>query len=388
MSRAQARGVALAAQGFADASPSGRVDARHLRRVLARTQVLQIDSVSAVARAHYFPAFSRLGPYPRGLVDDLAYRRRELFEYWVHEASLAPVDLHPLLRWRMRRFGYRPASRVLADAPAGWLDAVEQAIREGGPATAAEIEGHRAARGPWWDWSEVKAACEELFGRGRLAVRERRGFVRVYDLAGRVVPEGVLAAPTPSEPDAHAALVERAARAHGVATTGDLADYFRLRKGEARVAVDRLVEEGRLEPVAVEGLDGEAYLHAEARVPRRVEACTLLAPFDPVVWYRPRARWLFGFDYRIEIYTPAAKREYGYYVLPLLLGDQLVARADVRADRANGTLRVPGAFAEPAADPGSAADGLRDALGRLATWLGLERVEPGDRGDLVGRLGA
>lgn len=388
LDRGQARRIALAAQGFTDPRPAGRVDVRHLRRVLARTQVWQIDSVRAVERAQYLPAFARLGPYPAGLVDDLAYRRREVFECWAHEATLAPVALHPLLRWRMRRFTYGPAHRVLAGAPAGTLDAVERQIATGGPLTAAQLDAHAPSAG-WWSWSTAKAACEQLFGQGRLAVAARtRGFARVYDLPERVLPATVLNEPTPSDHDAHRALIERAAASHGVGTADDLADVFRLRLDAAKPAIAALESEGTLERVAVEGTDRPAWRHHAAQLPRRVDARALLAPFDPVVWHRPRAQRLFDFTYRIEIYTPASKRRYGYYVLPFLLGDDLVARLDVRADRTSGVLHVPAAFAERGVDRAATAVQLAPAVVELAAWLGLSDVAGPDRGDLARPLAA
>ncbi|PWC36919.1 crosslink repair DNA glycosylase YcaQ family protein [Azospirillum sp. TSO22-1] len=389
ISAREARRIALAAQGFARARPPGAIDRGHLRRTLERTQLLQIDSVSAVVRAHYLPLFSRLGPYPAALLDDAAWgRKRTLFEYWAHEASLLPLDLHPLLRWRMARAaGGRGIYGELAKLAAARPDFIETAyavVRDRGPVAASDVEGSRG-RGSWWGWSDAKRALEFLFWAGRITTHSRRGFERLYDLPERVLPESVLSAPTPDEPDAHRALLELAARAHGVATAADLRDYFRLDADDARARLPELVEDGTLIPVEVEGWPQAAYLHRDAQRPRRIDAAALLAPFDPLVWERSRAERLFGFRYRIEIYTPAEKRQYGYYVLPFLLGDRPVARVDLKAERGAGTLHVLAAFAEPAAPP-HAAEALADELRRLARWLGLERIRAGERGDLASAL--
>ena len=379
LSLAGARRAALAAQGFDE----GRREAfgpRHPRRVIDRLGLLQIDSVSAVARAHYLPLFSRLGAYPRALLEDAAWGargRRELFEYWAHEASLLPLALHPLLRWRMARAAEgRGIYGGLARFGVERRDAVEAAFRAveaRGPLAAGDLEGSRGSGG-WWGWSDGKRALEWLFWAGRLTTATRRAsFERLYDLPERVLPAAVLAVPTPSEAEAHRALLARAARAHGVATAGDLRDYFRLDAADVAPRLAELVEEGTLVPVAVEGWDRPAYLHAEARLPRRVESRALLAPFDPLVWERSRAERLFGFRYRIEIYVPAAKRQHGYYVLPFLLGEALVARVDLRADRAAGLLRVLAVHREPGAPPATD-EALAAELDLMARWLGLQGV--------------
>jgi uncharacterized protein YcaQ len=394
LSLAQARRVALAAQGFADPAPGGVPTGRHLRRVLGRIGLIQMDSVNVLQRAHYLPLYSRLGPYPTALLDRAAYRRpRELFEYWGHEASLLPVGLHPLLRWRMaaaRTDAWGGMRRIAVEQPelVAW---VRDEVRANGPLTAAEIE-HDAPRetGNWgWNWSAVKRALEFLFWSGEVAAAARNtAFARIYDLPERVLPSAVLDAPTPAEPVAHRQLVALAARALGVAAESELRDYFRLPVSAARVAIAELVEAGELLPVLVQGWRAPAYLHAEARLPRWIRASTLVSPFDPLVWERARTERLFGFNYRIEIYVPAPQRIHGYYVLPFLRGDRLTARVDLKADRRAGVLLVPAAWIEPGADLTETAVSLAAELHRLAGWLGLSAVAAPAGGDLAAPLTA
>jgi hypothetical protein len=394
LSLAQARRIALAAQGFTDPPPGAVPTRRHLRRVLDRIGLLQMDSVNVLQRAHYLPLYSRLGPYPTELLDRAAYQHpRDLFEYWGHEASLLPVRLQPLLRWRMAN-AYRDAwsgmRRIVTEQPE-LVARILAEIRANGPMTAAEIE-HDAPRetGNWgWNWSVVKYACEYLFRAGELTAAARNSsFARVYDVPERVLPAEVLAAPTPTPAEAYRQLVGIAARALGVAAELELRDYFRLPVAAARTAVAELVEAGELLPVRVQGWRPVAYLHREARLPRRVQVSTLVSPFDPLIWERARTERLFGFTYRIEIYVPAPRRVYGYYVLPFLLGDRFAARVDLKADRRAGVLLVPAAWGEPGADPVETAEALAAELYRLAGWLGLDRVAPPVRGDLAGPLSA
>jgi uncharacterized protein YcaQ len=384
LSTAQARRLALAAQGFNDPRPTGRVDRRHFRRVIDRMGLIQIDSVNVLVRSQELPLFARLGPHPRTLIDD-ATRDGELFEYWVHVASHAPVSLHPYLRWRMAdHHHYRAIARLEQRRP-GFLGEVLDRIRSDGPVVAGDLDERVGPKGAWWDWDDGKVALEALFQRGEVAaVRRPNDFARLYDLAERVIPTEVLAVPTPPESDARKELLVLAARHHGVGTLEDLTDYHRQKNAPCKPLVRELVEEGRLLDASVEGWNRPALLHPDAVTPRRVEARALLTPFDPVVWNRDRAHRLFDFDYKIEIYVPKPKRRYGYYVLPFLLGDRLVGRVDLKADRARSVLLVPGVYAEPGVDTGSTAEALGVELRSMATWLGLEAgIEVGDRGDLA-----
>lgn len=380
-----ARRIALAAQGFNDPRPAGTPDRRHLARVLARTGLLQIDSVSAVVRAHYMPLYSRLGPYKLALLDDAAItRKRMVFEYWAHEASFLPVETYPLMRWRMQRAerGEEMYSGLAkwGREHAAYIEDIYREVAERGPIAASAFEGQKGSGG-WWGWSHAKHAFEWLFWAGRITTAHRRGFERFYDLPERVLPPTIISLPTPAPEDAHRELLRISARAHGIATAGDLRDYFRLSPADIKGRIEELVEAGELLPVSVDGWSKTAYLHKNVRLPRRIEARALLAPFDPVVFERSRTERLFDFHYRIEIYTPAEKRRYGYYVLPFLLGDSIVGRVDLRADRPAGVLRVHAAYAEPGAPPQTAAE-LFEELKQMQGWLGLERIAVTAAGDL------
>ncbi|MEV0608881.1 crosslink repair DNA glycosylase YcaQ family protein [Polymorphospora rubra] len=394
LSLAQARRITLAAQGFADPMPGGIPDLRHLRRVLGRIGLLQMDSVNVLQRAHYLPLYSRLGPYPTALLDRAAYQRpRELFEYWGHEASLIPVTLQPALRFRMaaaRVESWGGMRRIAAEQPdlVRW---VLDEVRANGPLTAADIEHDTPkAKDNWgWNWSAVKKALEFLFWAGEVTAASRNtAFARLYDVPERVLPKVVLDTPTPAPADAYRELVAVAARALGVAAEPELRDYFRLPVDAGRTAVAELVDAGVLTPVQVAGWRRPAYLHAQARLPRWIRANTLVSPFDPLIWERARTERLFGFNYRIEIYVPAPQRVHGYYVLPFLQGDRFTARVDLKADRKAGVLRVPAAWIEPGADAADTAPALADELRRLAGWLGLDDVAPPAAGDLRGPLTA
>lgn len=356
---------------------SGRVDRRHLRRVIDRIGLLQIDSVNVVCRSQYLPLLARIGPYRPDALDAAAYGHRDYFETWAHEASLLPVGLHPLLRWRMRPEAMHHRYQRWADVNEKLIEKVYATVEEKGPTAAGDVADGEKRTGPWWDWTSAKTALEWLFATGKVAVATRRNFERLYDVTERVIPTEVLDRPTPTETEARRNLLLIAARAMGVATASDLADYFRMKVTVAKPLIRDLVEAGDLVPIRVEGWKDQAWLHADARIPRDVDACALLSPFDSLVWDRRRTERLFGFHYRIEIYTPAAKRRYGYYVLPFLCGDRLVARVDAKADRAASVLRLPSIHYEEGVDSGAAASRLDAALGELADWLELERVETG-----------
>jgi uncharacterized protein len=388
LSAAEARRVALAAQGFGVPRPA-EPDGRALRRVMRHVGLVQIDSVNVLARGHHLTLFARLGPYELELVDRAAwYAPRRLFEYWGHEASLLPVATQPLLRWRMQRAhddAWGGMKRVARERPE-LVDEVLATVAELGPMPASAFEDGLPRRSePWWDWSDAKRAFEFLFWSGLITSARRRNFERLYDLTERVLPRAVIAAPTPDPADAQRDLVRIAARSLGVAAERDLRDYFRLPLADARAGVAELVETGELVPVAVEGWGTQAYLWHETSVPRVVDARSLIGPFDSLIWERSRVERLFGFRYRIEIYVPKPKRVHGYYVLPFLLGDRLVARVDLKADRAAGALRVQAAHGEPDA-PAETAAALADELRLMAGWLGLERVAVERRGDLAQAL--
>ncbi|MHB8879529.1 MAG: winged helix-turn-helix domain-containing protein [Myxococcaceae bacterium] len=390
LSASSARRIALAAQGFARPRPAGTPTRRHFRRVLGDIGILQMDSVNVLVRSHYLPAFSRLGAYPCRLLDEAAYQApRELFEYWGHAASLLPVSLHPLLRWRMERSAADawPQIRAIQRKKPGFVAEVLSQVTERGPMAASDLEQERPRRaGPWWDWHDGKVALEWLFATGQVTTGGRRNFERVYDLPARVFPASVLASPTPAPEDARRELVRAAARALGVGTERDLRDYFRLKQAQTRPAIAALVDEGALVPARVEGWKTPAYLHRDALAPRRVEARALLSPFDSLVWDRQRTMGLFGFHLRLEIYVPAPKRQFGYYVLPFLLGESLVARVDLKADRAGQTLRVRAAHLEAGHTAAKVAKPLAAELRVLAGWLGLSAVSVHGGGELAAAL--
>ncbi|MFZ4717980.1 MAG: winged helix-turn-helix domain-containing protein [Ilumatobacteraceae bacterium] len=382
----QARRIALAAQGFADRRPTGRVDRRHLRRALDRMGVIQIDSVNVLVRSQELPLFARLGPHPRSLIAD-ATAAGELFEYWVHEASHVPTAHHHLHRWHMERDHKWSRYWDLQDRRPGYIDEVLSRIDREGPVAAGDLSERVGKKGQWWDWDDAKVALEHLFWKGAVtATRRPADFARLYDLTERVIPAEVLARPAPSEHEARKELLVLAAQHHGIGTMTDLTDYHRQKNAPCKPLLAELVEEGRLLSVTVDGWDKPAFLHPDAAVPRRIEACALLSPFDPVCWYRDRNERLFGFHYRIEIYTPAPKRVFGYYVLPILWHDGLVGRLDMKADRHAGVLRVLGSFAEPGVPRDEIAHDVAAELVAMASWLGLGAVEVTHRGDLAPML--
>ena len=392
---ARARRIALAAQGFDRPRPTRPASLNQIEALVGRLGVLQLDSVNVFSRSHYMPVFSRLGPYDRARLDRIAGHGsgkidRRLVEYWAHEASLIPVDLHPLFRWRMAdidREAWGSISRIAREQPELVAETLALVARDG-PIRARDTGAVRPPPRPghMWNWHEGKVALEHLFFSGQIAAARRINFERLYDTSERVLPERIRERPTPDAADAQRELVRVAARALGVATEPDLGDYFRLPRADSKARVAELVAAGELQAVQVTGWAAPAYLWPDARQPRRVRARALLSPFDSLIWFRQRTERLFDFHYRIEIYTPAPKRVYGYYVLPFLLGEQLVARVDLKSDRERSALLVQGAFAEPEVDRGHVATELAAELQLVASWLGLERVELAGRGDLSGEL--
>lgn len=393
MNAATARRIALAAQGFGKRRPA-KPNRRAVLDVVARTRLLQLDSVSAVVRAHYAPVFSRIGPYDRTLLERAAWSdspraRRGLVEYWAHEAALIPVADWPLLRWRMTEYqdGRWAGMRKAAERNPTLGKDILDVVTEVGAASAGEIERHLEldkprAKGTWWNLSDTKLVCEQLFAAGELSIARRAGFTRHYDLTERVVPADVLDRRVP-EDEAVRELLRRSARALGIGTEADLRDYYRLQRRQSAPAIADLVDAGELIPVDVDGWDAPAYLHPEASTPRRITGAALLCPFDPLIFFRPRTQRIFGFHYRIEIYTPEPKRVHGYYVFPFLLDGELVGRVDLRAERGSGRLLAPGAFAEPGHATADTAAALRTALREMADWLELDEVVIGERGDLA-----
>ena len=397
LSNRQARRIALRAQGFLPQMRGlKRIDRRHVQRVFDRIALLQIDSVNVLDRAHYLTLFARLGAYDSSVADRLLLdvpkgaQSKDYFEYWGHEASLLPVSLYPALRWRMERAGRHEGlwggiARYARENPT-IIEEVYREIADRGPLAVSELEKRGSRSGPWWGWNDTKIALEFLFWCGRITAAGRERFTRIYDLPERVLPPEILAAPAMDEASAHRLLMEIAARSHGIGTEACLRDYFRLSPGDARPALDSLVEEGVVEPVEVEGWKRPVYLHREADLPARAKCAALLAPFDSLVFNRDRAEALFGFRYRIEIYVPKEKRQHGYYVLPFLMGDRLVARVDLKANRQEGVLEVFAAHGEAKIDEGRVADALASELSLMAGWMGLGEIRVHNAGDLAAQL--
>jgi uncharacterized protein len=392
LTAAQARRIAVAAQGFAEPKPRGPVTRAHLRRLISRIQVLQLDSVSVAVRAHYAPVFSRLGPYDRDVLDRAAWSHtarspRLLVEYWAHEAALMSVDDWPLLRWRMREYEHGRWRTEVVKKRRRLAEDIVAAVGELGPLTAGQIEAHvgedhRGKKGPWWDRSDTKWVTEALFSAGVLTTATRVGFARHYDLTENVLPREVVAREVDDD-EAIRELTLRAATALGVGTEADIRDYFRLNPKQSKPAIAKLVADGELEQVDVDGWNAPAYLRAGQIIPRRDRGTALLCPFDPLIFFRPRVERVFQFHYRIEIYVPAPKRQFGYYVWPFMLDGCLVGRVDLKAERTRGVLHVVGAFAEPEQDKSRVAKALAAELKTMASWLGLAEVSVGNRGDLA-----
>jgi uncharacterized protein YcaQ len=390
VSPAAARRIALAAQGFGRGRPDA-VGTRQLNLAIQRLGLLQIDSVNVLERSHYLPVFARLGAYDKALLDKLTFAQRAPYrEYWAHEAALIPQNDWPLFRFRMQDFRDRHAQ---SDDP--WFAAhgdtlawLRSELAEKGPLAASAIERDARAprRGSWWEWDEVKRGLERMFRVGEVVSGGRTRFERVYALPEHVMEPELYAREIPRADAVHA-LMERAARAHGIGTLSDLADYYRLKTADAKPALQRLVDEGVVREVTVPGWKKPAFLHRDARIPRRIEATALLSPFDPVVWERERALRMFGFHYRIEIYTPAPKRQFGYYSLPVLVDEALVGRVDLKNDRQRGVLRVQSAWREEGV-PDAVAERVVPALRELAAWQGLGELEVADRGNLARAVAA
>jgi hypothetical protein len=382
----RARRIAVGAQGFTAPRPAGRVDVRHFRRVMGDVGLLQLDSVNVIARSHYLPVLARLGTYDQDALDRYTARSGELFEYWAHAACLVPVEQHALFRWRME--GMRPWSRVqaLEDEHPGYLATVLAEVAEQGPVAVSDLDDPGARTGSWWGYGKGKIALEWLFATGRIAAYRAGGFRRLYDLPDRVIPAVHLKAEAVELLDAYRELLVQAVRHHGVGTAGDLADYYRLHMPTARPLVHELAATGRLTEVAVDGWDEPAYMDPAAVSPRRIRGTALLSPFDSLIWNRERTERLFDFHYRIEIYVPKPKRQYGYYVLPVLHDGELVARVDLKAHRDTSRLEVRGAFGELRVGPESYLDGLAARLREMAEWEGLGVVEVADNGDLATKL--
>lgn len=389
ISPAEARRLALAAQGLTRPRPDGRVDRRHGMRVFDHVGVIQIDSVNVLCRSQELPLFARLGAHPRDLIPQLT-QSNAIFEYWGHEASHLPVELHAAFRWRMEdaRAGigtWRTVAAVARDEPK-LLQRIRDQVTADGPLTTRDITDGGTRSEGMWGWSPGKRALEYLFWSGQITARRGPNFERIYDLPERMIPATVLDAPTPSRDDAQKSLIMLAARAMGIATTADLADYFRLHGPTTRNLVGELVDEGRLHGVQVDGWRELGYVAGAVRIPRRMPGRALLSPFDSLIWSRDRTERLFGMRYRIEIYVPRPKRVHGYYVLPFLLGDRLVARVDLKADRQAGVLRVQSAHGEPGIDTEHVCAELAAELGELAAFLGLAEVMAERHGDLAHHL--
>ena len=389
---AEARRIALAAQGFNNPDRSKPVAWARIERTIRQINLLQIDSVNVLVRSHYLPVYSRLGAYDHASLDARTFTngKRTMFECWAHEASLLPLDLHPLMRWRMNRacagYGTYDSMNRFASGEKSYLEAALDFVTRHGPTAVSDLPDAGKGAGGWWGWSKGKLALECLFDRGLVTTATRQGFERIYDLPERVIPAEILNRDTPDEPETFRQLLALSARALGIGTEFDLRDYFRLPGAETKQAMAELIEDGTLIPVAVEDWKHKAYLHRDAKTPRKAGGTALISPFDPLVWERARAQRLFDFHYRIEIYTPAPKRKFGYYVLPFLMGDRIAGRVCLKADRQDGVLRANAIHSEPHADPAATAAAMAAELHLMAGWLGLAAVEAGPKGNLARHL--
>ena len=382
----RARRLVLGAQGFGRPRPSGRVDRRHVRRAMDDMRVLQLDSVNVCVRSHYMPIFSRVGAYDRSIIDNLAYRDRDFFEYWGHEASFVPTRLYPAMRHRMERMGGWKAVRSMMDEHPGFVEAVEEEVLTHGPLTVGDLNDPGERTGPWWGYGKGKLALEYLFAKGRIAVDRREKFTRFYSDPEAVVPSELLSADPIATEEAFRLLVLDGLRGLGIGSAADIGDYWRLHLPTLRPILAAMVDEGEIEQVEVEGWDQTAYLDPGASCPRSIDARALRTPFDPITWNRDRALRVFGFHYRIEIYVPEPKRQYGYYVYPFLLGDDLVGRVDLKSHRDRGVLEARASWIEEGEDPQRVAREMAAELHLMADWLGLDEVEVAPKGDLAPAL--
>jgi uncharacterized protein len=388
----EARRIALHAQGFQGQSRDVKPTWAKISRTVDQLHLLQIDSVNVLVRSHYLPLYARLGDYDRAALDKRCFenQHRKFFECWAHEASFVPLELHPLMRWRMERAkrgdGIYAHMDRFGKENAAFLKSTLKHIHQTGPIRSAEVPGGGKSQGNWWGWSKGKLALETLFDQGLVTASTRQSFERIYDVPERVIPLDVLNLPTPSEAESFGSLIEKSAIALGIATEKDLRDYFRLPIAEARKAIAETLEAGILRAVTVEGWKQQAYLHVDAKLPKKAGATALLSPFDPLVWNRERAERLFNFHYRIELYTPENKRKFGYYVLPMLYEDKLVGRFCLKADRATSTLRVNASHHEDGIEPSQIVDATRNEIQKMATWLGLEHIKIANKGNLATRL--
>jgi len=381
LSIADARRIALAAQGFDTARPKTKATQRHVDALIARLGVIQIDSVNVLVRSQELPLFARLGNHDRNAIPK-ATEAQKLFEYWGHEAALLPVDLHPLFRWKMNAARTGKVTHwgltSFYEENKAFVKRTLKHVTTNGPTTSRELSTRTEKKGTWWDWDEAKVALEYLFLTGQLMSRGRGiDFARIYDTPERVLPQRVFDAATPSERDARKQLLVRSAIAQGVATASDLADYYRQKPAAVKPLIAELVEEGELRAVAVDGWTEKAFVHRDAKLPKQLHATALLSPFDSLVWCRPRNERLFNFHYRIEIYTPKEKRKFGYYVLPFMMDGEMVGRVDLKADRASGVLQAHSVHTEKGVKRSSINDVLNTELRAMASWLQLDRVQIG-----------
>ena len=381
LSIADARRIALSAQGFDTARPKTKATQRHVDALIARLGVIQIDSVNVLVRSQELPLFARLGNHDRNAIPK-ATQAQKLFEYWGHEAAHLPVDLYPLFRWKMdaARTGkvtHWGLTSFYEDNKA-FVKRTLKHVATNGPTTSRELSTRTEKKGTWWDWDEAKVALEYLFLTGQLMSRGRGSdFARIYDTPERVLPQRVIDAPTPSEHDARKQLLVRSAIAQGVATASDLADYYRQKLATVKPLITELVEEGELREVAVDGWTEKAFVHRNSKLPKQLHATALLSPFDSLVWCRPRNERLFDFHYRIEIYTPKEKRKFGYYVLPFMVNGEMMGRVDLKADRANSALLAYSVHTEKGVKRSSINDALNTELHTMAMWLQLDQVQIG-----------